>query len=118
MGRGVGEEVKRVGGVEHTVCDVHPRILHIIRNTDVFRRVERVGEFEFDVVIFDFVHSGCCLTSILSIRSLFSTSYSQNMPNWSINFAASYAEMSFCDITAHIKDSIDSVKMKRLKSVR
>jgi hypothetical protein len=40
------------------------------------------------------------------------------MPNWSINFAPAYPDVSFCDMTAHINDSIDNVKMKRLKRVR
>jgi hypothetical protein len=43
--------------------------------------------------------------------------HSQNIPNWSINLAAEYPEVSFCDMTAHINESIDSVKMKRLARV-
>jgi hypothetical protein len=52
---GKGEE----RGKELTVCNVHPCVLHIICDTDIFRRVERVGELKFCVLVFDLVHRGC-----------------------------------------------------------
>jgi hypothetical protein len=42
----------------------------------------------------------------------------ENMSNWSISFAALWLELSFWLMTAHIRLSIDSVKMKRLNRVR
>ncbi len=42
----------------------------------------------------------------------------EKMSNWSISFAAVCPELSFWLMTAHIKLNIDSVNMKRLKSVR
>lgn len=42
----------------------------------------------------------------------------QNMSNWSMSLAAELPDESRCDITAHTIESMDSVKRKRLKSVR
>jgi hypothetical protein len=70
------------------------------------------------VFVLDDVFCWCCGWTVSSCFLLLGLQYVHAMPKSSINLAAEYPDESFCDMTAHINDSIDSVKMKRLKSVR